>query len=205
MGPQRWRSHGRSPPAKACARHSRRGQARSSNQRHFCSPASSSRISCDGTIAPSSISGAAAAEGLRRVRFRRPPLRGMFSATGRNSALSRRDPRGAPAPAPRCKRFLRRRRATPSTWSARRVTARRCACRMRDASLGFGRCFRFRAARQRVSRRCAGFAAAPCGLGAVAVAGALRVRDPIAAAAFLCVAGIVDARALFAWSHRRRR
>jgi hypothetical protein len=47
-----------------------------------------------------------------------------------------------------------------------------------------------------------GFAAAPCGLGAVAVAGALRVRDPLAAAAFLCVAGIVDARALFAWSHR---
>lgn len=47
-----------------------------------------------------------------------------------------------------------------------------------------------------------GFAAAPCGLGAVAVAGALRVRDPLAAAAFLCVAGVVDARALFAWSHR---
>ena len=47
-----------------------------------------------------------------------------------------------------------------------------------------------------------GFAAAPCGLGAVAVAGALRVRDPIAATAFLCIAGIVDARALFARSHR---
>lgn len=41
-----------------------------------------------------------------------------------------------------------------------------------------------------------GFTAAPCGLGAVALAGALRVRAPIAAAAFLCIAGIVDLRAL---------
>lgn len=41
-----------------------------------------------------------------------------------------------------------------------------------------------------------GFAAAPCGLGAVAIAGALRVRAPLAAIAFLCVAGIVDARTL---------
>ena len=37
-----------------------------------------------------------------------------------------------------------------------------------------------------------GFTAAPCGLGAVAVAAALRVRAPLAAAAFLCVAGIID-------------
>jgi hypothetical protein len=41
-----------------------------------------------------------------------------------------------------------------------------------------------------------GFTAAPCGLGTVAIAGALRVRAPIAAAAFLCIAGIVDLRAL---------
>jgi hypothetical protein len=41
-----------------------------------------------------------------------------------------------------------------------------------------------------------GFTAAPCGLGAVALAGALRVRAPIAAIAFLCVAGIFDFRAL---------
>lgn len=41
-----------------------------------------------------------------------------------------------------------------------------------------------------------GFATAPCGLGAIAVAGTLRVQAPIAAAAFLCVAGIVDLRAL---------
>lgn len=40
-----------------------------------------------------------------------------------------------------------------------------------------------------------GFTAAPCGLGAIALAGALRVRAPVAAAAFLCVAGIVDVRA----------
>jgi hypothetical protein len=46
-----------------------------------------------------------------------------------------------------------------------------------------------------------GFIAAPCGIGAVAVAGALRERDPIAAAGFLCVAGIVDLRALRAQSH----
>ena len=37
-----------------------------------------------------------------------------------------------------------------------------------------------------------GFAAAPCGLGAIVVAGALRVRAPIAAATFLCIAGIAD-------------
>lgn len=50
----------------------------------------------------------------------------------------------------------------------------------------------------------AGFTAAPCGLGAVAVAGAFHVRDPLAATAFLCVAGIADARtfASRAPSHR---
>jgi hypothetical protein len=41
-----------------------------------------------------------------------------------------------------------------------------------------------------------GFTAAPCALGSVAVAGALHARAPLAAASFLCVAGIVDARAL---------
>ena len=41
-----------------------------------------------------------------------------------------------------------------------------------------------------------GFVAAPCGLGAVVVAGALRERDPAAAAGFLCIAGLVDVRAL---------
>lgn len=41
-----------------------------------------------------------------------------------------------------------------------------------------------------------GFGAAPCGLGAVALAGALRVHAPVTAAAFLCVAGILDLRAL---------
>jgi hypothetical protein len=41
-----------------------------------------------------------------------------------------------------------------------------------------------------------GFTAAPCGLGAVALAGALRVHAPVAAAAFLCIAGIFDLRAL---------
>ncbi|HEY6326056.1 MAG TPA: hypothetical protein VIW73_06005 [Candidatus Cybelea sp.] len=46
-----------------------------------------------------------------------------------------------------------------------------------------------------------GFAAAPCGLGAVALAGALRVHAPATAAAFLCVAGILDLRALRPRSH----
>ena len=46
-----------------------------------------------------------------------------------------------------------------------------------------------------------GFVAAPCGLGAVALAGALRVRAPVAAAAFLCIAGIADLRALRPRSH----
>ncbi len=41
-----------------------------------------------------------------------------------------------------------------------------------------------------------GFGAAGCGLGAVALAGALRVHAPVMAAAFLCVAGIVDLGAL---------
>lgn len=41
-----------------------------------------------------------------------------------------------------------------------------------------------------------GFAAAPCALGGVAVAAALHARSPLASAAFLCVAGIVDLRAL---------
>jgi len=41
-----------------------------------------------------------------------------------------------------------------------------------------------------------GFTAAPCGLGAVALAGALRVHAPAAAVAFLCIAGIFDLRAL---------
>ncbi len=42
-----------------------------------------------------------------------------------------------------------------------------------------------------------GFLAAPCALGAVAVAAALHGRAPLAATSFLCVAGIVDMRALF--------
>jgi hypothetical protein len=46
-----------------------------------------------------------------------------------------------------------------------------------------------------------GFAAAPCALGAVAVAGALHARSPLAAEAFLCVAGIVDLRALSTRPH----
>jgi hypothetical protein len=46
----------------------------------------------------------------------------------------------------------------------------------------------------------AGFALAPCGLGVVGVAGALRASMPAAAIGFLCVAGIADIRAL---SHRR--
>ncbi|HEV3092696.1 MAG TPA: hypothetical protein VGX91_14735 [Candidatus Cybelea sp.] len=41
-----------------------------------------------------------------------------------------------------------------------------------------------------------GFAAAPCALGAVPLAGALHARAPLAAAAFLGVAGIADLRAL---------
>jgi hypothetical protein len=48
-----------------------------------------------------------------------------------------------------------------------------------------------------------GFSAAPCGLGAVTLAGALHARAPLAAAAFLCVAGILDLRALrIARSHK---
>ncbi len=42
----------------------------------------------------------------------------------------------------------------------------------------------------------AGFAAAPCALGAVALAAALHTRAPFAALGMLCTSGIVDARAL---------
>ncbi len=48
-----------------------------------------------------------------------------------------------------------------------------------------------------------GFTASPCGIGAAAVAAALHQRAPLAASAFLCVAGIVDVRALVHRSHRR--
>jgi hypothetical protein len=41
-----------------------------------------------------------------------------------------------------------------------------------------------------------GFSAAPCGLGAVTLAGALHARAPLTSAAFLCIAGILDLRAL---------
>ncbi len=41
-----------------------------------------------------------------------------------------------------------------------------------------------------------GFATAPCGIGAIGVAGALHGRAPLAAAAFLCIAGIADLRTL---------
>jgi hypothetical protein len=41
-----------------------------------------------------------------------------------------------------------------------------------------------------------GFVAAPCALGAVAIGAALHARSPTAGVAFLCIAGIVDLRAL---------
>jgi hypothetical protein len=47
-----------------------------------------------------------------------------------------------------------------------------------------------------------GFAAAPCALGGVALSGALHAQAPLACAAFLCVAGVVDARALATRAHR---
>jgi len=47
-----------------------------------------------------------------------------------------------------------------------------------------------------------GFAAAPCGLGGVAIAGALHAHAPFAAASFLCVAGLIDARTLLSRPHR---
>jgi len=46
-----------------------------------------------------------------------------------------------------------------------------------------------------------GFFAAPCGLGAATLAAALRVRAPMAASAFLCVAGIADLRAFARTQH----
>ncbi len=46
-----------------------------------------------------------------------------------------------------------------------------------------------------------GFTLSPCGLGTVGLAGALRVRAPLAAVTFLCVAGIVDLRAFQRASH----
>jgi hypothetical protein len=48
-----------------------------------------------------------------------------------------------------------------------------------------------------------GFAAAPCGLGSVAIAGALRASAPFCAAGFLCIAGIFDLRSLTVARARR--
>ncbi len=47
-----------------------------------------------------------------------------------------------------------------------------------------------------------GFAASPCGIGTAAIGSALHQRSPLAASAFLCVAGIVDLRAIAGRSHR---
>jgi len=44
--------------------------------------------------------------------------------------------------------------------------------------------------------------AAPCALGGVALAGALHAQAPLAAAAFLCVAGLIDARTLASRNRR---
>lgn len=47
--------------------------------------------------------------------------------------------------------------------------------------------------------------AAPCGIGAIAVASALHTRAPLAAAAYLCVAGIADVRTIGTrCAHQRR-
>lgn len=50
-----------------------------------------------------------------------------------------------------------------------------------------------------------GFASAPCAIGAVAFAAALRVHAPVAAVAFLCIAGIADVHTLFAHTGRTHR
>ncbi|HTX59828.1 MAG TPA: hypothetical protein VMH02_09110 [Verrucomicrobiae bacterium] len=55
---------------------------------------------------------------------------------------------------------------------------------------------RLDAMQQAVAGALLGFASAPCGLGALGIAGTLRAPAPVAAAAFLCVAGIADLRAL---------
>ncbi len=48
-------------------------------------------------------------------------------------------------------------------------------------------------------------AAAPCGIGAIAVASALHARAPVSAAAYLCVAGIADIRTFgIRCAHQRR-
>jgi hypothetical protein len=47
-----------------------------------------------------------------------------------------------------------------------------------------------------------GFAAAPCAMGSVAIAGALQSRAPFAAVTFLCVAGLFDARTAFSRERR---
>ena len=49
-----------------------------------------------------------------------------------------------------------------------------------------------------------GFLTAPCGLGAIALAGSLRAHAPTAAGAFLCIAGILDLRAFRLCISRQR-
>jgi hypothetical protein len=66
----------------------------------------------------------------------------------------------------------------------------------------FGSASHFWPFAQAASGALLGFAASPCGIGAAAVGGALYQRSPLAAAAFLCVAGIVDLRAIARRPHR---
>lgn len=107
-------------------------------------------------------------------------------------------------------RMLRRRRGPGATLSAPSTNLLDQLAALLPAAIVAGAAVQFAGALQperlspvagAVLGALLGFTAAPCGLGAVAVAGALRVRAPIAAAAFFCIAGIVDLRALKSAPH----
>ena len=143
--------------------------------------ASSPRVCCAGAVASSNISVAAAATGPRRARFPPRPRRGSSSdapvAIARFLAamLAARLLAAPRRKTPPCTA----RRRTPSARGARRGASGGRARRSRDASLGL----RFDPAHlspigNALLGAALGFAAAPCGLGAVALAGALRARAP---------------------------
>ena len=183
-------------PGQPCAARWRRRRARFSKPHHFYWPASLRRASC-AIRTPSRISVAAAQPARRRVRFLRPPRRGCSS--GRWSLPHASPPRSSSRA---CSRRESRRFgcAHASNWLGEFAT-------LLPSALLAGAATQVAAAIDpaklspllgAAAGALLGFAAAPCGLGAIAVAGALRAQAPIAAAAFLCVAGIIDLRALVA-------
>ena len=157
---------------------------------------------CEDALASWSISAAVAESALRHVRFLPPPLRGSSSDRPLRSLviLQRCSSLGSCTGG---RAFMKSTVTRPRTCSANlpEFCRPRCSRALRCSSApGFDPA-RLSKIGSALVGAALGFTASPCGLGAVALAGALRVRAPVAAVAFLCVAGIIDLRALQRASH----